>query len=102
MTGQGGVASGLLTDQQFQGVTPGTAICSHLPQTCHIPSLQPEWNSKSQSKKAEALGTKPEGQPEEGVGLLCGPLRLFQIGWVWAGDAKGASWILTIQELLYD
>lgn len=31
MTGQGGVACGFLRDQQLQGVTPGTAICSHPP-----------------------------------------------------------------------
>lgn len=31
MTGQGGVACGFLIEQQLQGVTPGTAICSPPP-----------------------------------------------------------------------
>lgn len=37
VTGRREVAWGVLIDEQLSGVTPGTAICSHSPQTCHSP-----------------------------------------------------------------
>lgn len=94
MTGQGGVASRLLIDQQLHGVTPGIAICFPLAHTCHIPSLQPEQNSKSASKRQRLWGP-PAGQPDQEL-LPVELIHALDAGWVWAGDANRTWWILTI------
>lgn len=55
MTRQGGVACGFLRDQQLQGVTPGTAICSHPPLDWPHPGSPTQTEFRKYKEKAEVL-----------------------------------------------
>lgn len=81
MTGPGGVACGFLVDQQLQGVTPGTAICS--PPPLHL--SQPGSPTQSGIQKIQVQGRGPWGKGQsDREPTFCGahsrPLRLSGSG----------------------